>query len=156
MDKIYLSREGYDKLLKELDRLKSVKRRQLSKEIEYARSLGDLRENAEYAAAKEAQALNEKVIRELEDKLTRVEIIDDKDIAHDKVYVGAKVAMVDVDSGLECEYTLAGQEEADPSSGSISVTSPIAKALLGHAVGEIVEVKIPKGTLRYKITAISR
>ncbi len=156
MDKTYLSHEGYDKLFKELEQLKKVKRRQLSKEIEYARSLGDLRENAEYTAAKEAQALNEKVIHELEEKLTHAEIIDDKDIAKDKVYVGARATLYDVESGAEVLYTLVGQDEANPAEGLISITSPIAKALLGHGVGETVEIKVPRGVIKYTITAITR
>jgi transcription elongation factor GreA len=156
MRRVYLTREGYEKLRKELEYLKNVKRREISKTLEYARSLGDLKENAEYQAAKEAQALNEKKIQELEQKLASAEIIDDMDIARDEVRIGAKVKLMDLDTQEEEEYTLVSPEEADPSQGLISVYSPIGKALLGHKKGDVLEIKVPAGTLRYKILDITR
>lgn len=156
MRRVYLTREGYEKLRKELEYLKNVKRKEISKTLEYARSLGDLKENAEYQAAKEAQALNEKKIQELEQKLANVEIIDDMDIARDEVRIGAKVKLMDLDTTDKEEYTLVSPEEADPSQGLISVYSPIGKALLGHKKGDVLEIKVPAGTLRYKILDIAR
>jgi transcription elongation factor GreA len=111
--------------------------------LEYARSLGDLRENAEYQAAKEAQELNEKKIQELEYKLANAEIIEDLDIPKDEVRIGAKVKLLDLDTNEVEEYTLVSPDEAEPSQGLISVYSPIGKALLGHKVDDVVEIKVP-------------
>jgi len=156
MGKIYLSREGYEKLRKELEYLKKVKRREISRDIEYARSLGDLKENAEYHAAKEAQGLNEKKIFELENKLSSVELMENLDISSDEIRIGAKVRLLDIDTNEEVEYKLVSSEESNPQEGLISVSSPIGKALLGHREGEVVEIKIPVGILNYKVLQISR
>ncbi len=156
MGDVYLTRQGYEKLREELESLKTVRRRELSKEIEKARAHGDLSENAEYDAAKEAQALNEKRIAELEDKLARARILDDEDIPQDEVLIGATVRLKDLDSKDVLEYTLVSEVEADFSQGKISVTSPVGKGLLGHKENETVEIKIPAGILRYKILKISR
>ena len=153
---MYLTREGYEKLMQELEYLKKVKRKEISVATEHARQLGDLKENAEYHAAKEAMAYNEKRIRELEDKLSRAEIVDATKSPTDAVCVGTKVKLVDAETGEEVEYSLVGAEEADPAEGLISVASPVGKALLGHKVGEIVEITIPAGILKYKIAEISR
>ena len=153
---IYLTAEGHEKLFKELKFLKTVRRRKLSREIGIARSHGDISENAEYDAAKEAQAFNEKKIAELEERLSRAQILDDTKIAKDKALVGATVKLKDLDSGEELQYTLLSELEADFSRGKISITSPVGKALLGHKQGEIVEIKVPAGALRYKILKISR
>lgn len=153
---VYLTRQGYEKLREELESLKTVRRRELSKEIEKARAHGDLSENAEYDAAKEAQALNEKRIAELEDKLARARILDDENIPKDEVLIGATVKLKDLDSKDVLEYTLVSEVEADFSQGKISVTSPVGKGLLGHKENETVEIKIPAGILRYKILKISR
>ena len=156
MSRVYLTREGYEKLRKELEYLKTVKRREISKAIEYARSLGDLKENAEYQAAKEAQALNEKKIHQLEQKLANAEIIDDMDIAKDEVRIGAKVKLLNLDTEEVEEYTLVSPEEAEPSQGLISVYSPIGKALLGHKKDDVLEIEVPAGVLKYKILDITR
>lgn len=156
MGDVYLTRQGYEKLREELESLKTVRRRELSKEIEKARAHGDLSENAEYDAAKEAQALNEKRIAELEDKLARARILDDENIPKDEVLIGATVKLKDLDSKDVLEYTLVSEVEADFSQGKISVTSPVGKGLLGHKENETVEIKIPAGILRYKILKISR
>ena len=153
---IYLTAEGHEKLLKELKFLKTVRRRQLSREIGTARSHGDISENAEYDAAKEAQGFNEKKIAELEERLSRAQILDDAKIAKDKVLLGATVKLKDLDSGEELQYTLLSELEADFSRGKISITSPVGKALLGHKQDEIVEIKVPAGALRYKILKIFR
>jgi len=156
MERVYLTRAGYEKLIEELERLKKVKRKEISAAIEHARSLGDLKENAEYHSAKDAMAKNEARVSELEDKLSRVEIIDDNKIDADKAYIGAKLKLLDLDTDDEIEYTLVGQEEANAIEGLISVTSPVGKALLGHKEGEVIKVDVPAGTLEYKIIKISR
>ncbi|MCH7761292.1 transcription elongation factor GreA [candidate division TA06 bacterium] len=153
---IYLSREGYEKLREELERLKHVRRREISKEIGKAREHGDISENAEYDAAKDAQAQNEKRAVDLEDKLSRARIIDDEDIPKDKALIGATVQLKDLDSKEVLRYTLVSALEADYSKGKISITSPIGQGLLGHKKNKIVEVKTPGGVLRYKILEISR
>ena len=153
---IYLTREGYEKLRKKLEHLKTVRRREISKEIGKAIAHGDISENAEYDAAKEAQALTEKRIAELENKLGCVRIIDDEDIPKDQVLIGATVKLKDLDSGEELRYTLVSELEADFSQGKISVTSPVGKGLLGHRENESIEIKIPAGILRYQILKITR
>ena len=153
---IYLSHEGYEKLRKELEHLTRVKRKNLSKAIGDARAHGDIGENAEYDAAKEAQGLNEKKIAELEDKLSRAKILDYVDIPDDEALIGATVKLKDLDSGDEFEYTLVAKEEADCSQGKISISSPVGAGLLGHKEGEAVQIKIPAGILKYKILKIRR
>ncbi len=156
MERVYLTRAGYEKLTEELEHLKVVKRREISLAIEHARSLGDLKENAEYHSAKDAMAKNEMRVSELEDKLSRVEIIDESKIVTDKIYISAKVTLLDLDTDEELEYTLVGQDEADALKGLISVTSPVGKVLLGHKENDIVKIDVPAGTLEYKIIKISR
>ena len=155
-DDVWLTREGYEKLQQELAHLKGVKRKQLAQTIDKARELGDLRENAEYHAARESSALNEAHIAHLEDRLSRARILDDAQIAADKAYIGATIHAQDLDGGTPDVYCLVAEDEADPSTGKISVTSPIGKGFLGHGVGETVQIKVPAGTLRYKITKITR
>jgi transcription elongation factor GreA len=142
--------------MEELRHLKAVRRRALMKEIAEARAHGDLSENAEYDAAKDAQALNEKRIAELEKKLAGARIIDDLDIPTDRVFLGATVTLKNLDTGDEVVRTLVPSEEADAERGKISVASPIAKGLLGNREGDEVEIKVPAGVVRYKIMRISR
>lgn len=153
---VYLTHEGYEKLRKELEFLQNVKRKELSKAIGEARAHGDLSENAEYTYAKEAQALSEKKIAELEDKLSRAKLIDESVMSKNEVLIGAKVRLKDLDSGEEIEYVLVSEEEADYSNNKISVTSPVGESLIGHKENETVRIKVPAGTLRYKILQISR
>lgn len=153
---VYLTREGYEKLRKELEHLKKIKRREISKAIGEARAHGDLSENAEYTYAKEAQGLNEKKIAEIEDKLSRAKMIDESAMSKDEILIGAKVKLKDADSGEELEYHLVAEEEADYSSGRISVSSPVGQALLGHKANETVKIRIPAGTLTYKVLKITR
>jgi transcription elongation factor GreA len=155
MADLYLTHKGYQKLSEELQYLKTTKRRQLSKAVGEARAHGDISENAEYDAAKDAQGMNEKKIAELEEKLAHARIIDD-DIPSDEVLIGAKVTLKDEDTEEEVAYTLVSEVEADYDSGKISVTSPVGSALLNHKVGDLVEIKIPAGVLRYKVVAIIR
>lgn len=152
----YLTFDGFKRINDDLEHLKRVKRRELSKEIGSARAHGDLRENAEYNAAKEAQALNEKKITELEDKLANAQILDDSRMPKDEALIGASLKLKDLDSGEELEYTLVSELEADFSQGKISITSPVGKTLLGHKKNEIVKIEVPAGTLRYKILKITR
>jgi len=153
---VYLTKEGFSKLQDELDRLKRVERLRISKAIGEARLLGDISENAEYDSAKDAQAHCEARISELEDKLARVRIIENEDIPKDKAFIGATVTLVDADTEAEERYMLVSHEEANYEEGKISIQSPIGKALLGHQVGETVEIKVPAGILKYKITKIER
>ncbi|TRZ94268.1 transcription elongation factor GreA, partial [bacterium] len=146
---------GFEKLVSELEHLKTVKRRQLSKAVGEARAHGDISENAEYDAARDAQAHNEKQIVELEDKLARVRILD-KNIPGDEVLIGATVKLKDMDTQEELDYTLVSELEADYAEGKISITSPVGNGLLGHKENEVVEIKIPAGIKRYKIIKISR
>jgi len=156
MDYVYLTRAGYDKLYKELEYLKKTKRREISKELEYARSLGDLRENAEYDSAKQAQALLEKRISELEHNLSSVKFLDDEKIDKNKALLGAAVTLKDMDSNEKTVYTLVNQQEADISENKISIASLVGKALLGHKVNDIIQLEVPAGTLRYKVVKIER
>ena len=156
MGKIHLSPEGHEKLRKELEFLKTVRRKELSKAIGEARAHGDISENAEYDSAKDAQALNEKKIAGLEEKLSNAQILDDTHIAKDEALIGATVKLKDLDSKEELQYTLVSELEADFSQGKISVTSPIGKGLLGHKVNEKVEIEVPAGIMKYKILKISR
>ena len=152
----YLTRDGYEKLFQELESLKTVKRRGLSKAIGDARAHGDIGENAEYDAAKEAQALNEHRIAELEYKLSRARILDNENIPKDKVFIGATVKLRDLATEEELEYTLVSDLEADYSQGKISITSPVGKGLVGRKENETAEIKIPAGILKYKILKITR
>ncbi|MFH1440617.1 MAG: transcription elongation factor GreA [Candidatus Omnitrophota bacterium] len=153
---LYLTQEGYEKLIKELDELKTVRRRNISKDIERARGFGDISENAEYDAAKEAQAHNEKKIMELEFKLSQARIIENEKISKDEVLIGAKVKLLDMDTSEELEYTLVSEMESDYEQRKIAVASPVGRGLLNHKVNEVVEIKIPAGVLKYKILKISR
>ena len=155
MDYVYLTQKGYEDFCKEMEVLRA-RRKELSKAIEQARLQGDLSENAEYDAAKDAQALNEKRVFELEYKLSRVRIIDNENISNDEVRIGAIVKLRDLDFGDEFEYILVSEEEANYEQSKISLSSPVGKALLGHKKDEIVEVKAPARVLKYKIIEISR
>ncbi|MCQ9207768.1 MAG: transcription elongation factor GreA [Omnitrophica bacterium] len=156
MVKVHLSQKGYDKLMKELTYLKTVRTRELSEAIGRAREQGDISENAEYDAAKEAQGLNEKRIIELEEKLSNAQILDDSNIDKSKAFIGATVILEDLDTERKLKYTLVAELEADFAQKKISVTSPVGKALLGHKVGDVIAIKVPAGDLNYKILKITR
>ncbi|MDP2941809.1 MAG: transcription elongation factor GreA [Candidatus Omnitrophota bacterium] len=156
MDEIYLTKSGYQKLMEELETLKTVTRRKLSKAIGEARAHGDISENAEYDAAKEAQGLNEKRISELGAKLAGARIIEDQDMPSDQVLIGATVRLRDLDSGEELEYILVAGAEADYTQNKISISSPVGAALMEHKENDEVEIKVPAGVLKYKILKISR
>jgi transcription elongation factor GreA len=156
MKAIYITQEVYERLTKEHNFLKTVKRKELSKAVGEAREHGDIKENAEYDAAKEALAMNEKKIIEIEDKLSKVKIMDYKDIPKDKALIGATVELEDLDSGEKEIYTLVSEVEIDYAQGKISVNSPVGQGLLGHKENQTVKIKTPAGILRYKILKISR
>ncbi len=151
----FLTREGYEKLRKDIDVLKEQKR-ELSKMIGEAREQGDLRENAGYQYAKEKQAEVMRRISDIESKLSSAQLIDDSKIAKDEVRIGATVTFKEMASGAEMTYTFAGQEESDPSAGKLSVHSPLGEPLLGHKVGDIVDVALPAGKKQFKILKIKR
>jgi len=156
MSDIFLTRKGFDDLKKEHELLIKKKRREISEAIEKARALGDLRENAEYQAAKEAQSLNERRIAELEDMIARGRIIDDENIDKDKALIGAKVKIkISSDNEIE-EYTLVSEAEADFSQNKISVKSPLGQGMLGHKAGDVIQVKVPAGIMTIEILEISR
>ncbi|MBN1293923.1 MAG: transcription elongation factor GreA [Candidatus Latescibacteria bacterium] len=156
MNIINVTRDGEKKLHEELKHFKEVRRPHVIHALKEARRKGDLSENAEYDAAREEQRLVESRINQLEQMIRNVRIIDESRIADDKAYVGARVDLKDVDSGEELFYILVNEVEADFKARKISTVSPIGKSLLGKSVGESVEITIPKGTLRYTITKISR
>jgi transcription elongation factor GreA len=144
-DRLPMTRAGYEKLEEELRRLKSVDRIKIVKEIEVARAHGDISENAEFHAAKERQSHIEGRVRQLEDKLARAVVIDPTGQAPDEVRFGVTVQLEDTATGDRVTYTILGEEESDVVNGCISVSSPVARALLGKAVGDSVSVRVPKG-----------
>ncbi len=152
----YLTREGFERMKKEYTYLKNVRRREISKEIGIARAHGDISENAEYDAAKEAQAHVEKRIHDLENKLCRVRIIEDENIPNDKIYIGSVVKLMDLKKNCEVCYTLVSEEESDFSKGWISTTAPLGKGLLGCEEGDEVSIKVPSGVVEYEVLEISR
>ncbi len=149
-----MTKEGYEKIKKELDRLIKVERPKNIKDIEEARAHGDLSENAEYHAAKERQGHIDAKKRELEHKLAHAQIIDVSRLTNEKAVFGATVTLGDTDTGETRKYTLVGQEEADIKKGKISVQSPVGKALIGHKVGDVVTIKAPGKTVEYEIQEI--
>jgi len=152
--KVPMTKEGYEKIKKELDHLFKVERPKNIRDIEEARGHGDLSENAEYHAAKERQGHIDAKKRELEYKLANAQIIDVSKLSNEKVVFGATVTLADTDTGEKKKYTLIGQEEADLKKGKISVQSPVGKALIGHKVGDIVTIKTPAKTVEYEIQEI--
>jgi len=146
---------GHESLQREIKRLKSVERPRIIQAISEARKHGDLSENAEYHAAKEQQSLNEARVAELEDKLSRAEVIDISKLSGDTIKFGAIVELVDEDTDEEVTYQIVGELEANASDGLISVTSPIARALMGKGVGDSVEVATPGGGKSYEVLGVS-
>ena len=149
-----MSQDGFEKLKKELDEMKNVKRPEIQEAIATARAYGDLKENAEYHAAREAQGMLEAKIRQLDDKLARTEIVDSSNIPTDAVHFGAKVEVKDLDTGDIENYELVGAGDDDPINDKILVSSPFAQAFLEHKVGDKVEVNAPAGVLRFEILKI--
>jgi len=154
--KVLISKHGYEDLQKRLDFLKTVKRQEVSEKIKQAIAFGDLSENAEYDAAKQEQAFIESEIAELEAVLARTELIDEKLVETDKVNVGCKVTLKNIDTKDKVIYYITGPMEADPDNDKISWTSPVGQGLMGHKVNDIAEIKIPKGVIHYKIMKIEK
>jgi len=155
MDAVYLTRAGYQKLVDEHEQLKG-ERKKLSKAIGEARLLGDLKENAEYHAAKEAQGHNNARMAEIETKLAKVRIIEDENIPADKIYIGAIVTLKDLGTEEELKYMMVSPEEANYEEDKVSILSPIGKALMGQSKGKELEIKVPAGVLKYKVLEIER
>ncbi|MDR2694463.1 MAG: transcription elongation factor GreA [Chitinispirillales bacterium] len=156
MEKTYLTREGYEKMAADLKQMQTVKRREILEQLEMARAHGDLRENAEYEAAKHALQMLDIRINEMHEKIASAEIFSTDNISTDKVVIGTKVTLWDFSYEEEVEYWITGTDEADPAAGKISINSPVATALLGHAVGDHIEAKAPRGTMKYQIKRIDR
>jgi len=152
----YYTAEGLKKLREELDYLKNVMRPKASQDIADARDKGDLSENAEYDAAKEAQGMLEMRIAKLEEVHANARLIDETQLDVSKVLVLSNVRIKNLTNSMELKYTLVAESEADLKSGKISVTSPIGKGLLGKSVGEIAEIRVPNGILKFEILEVSR
>ena len=152
----YYTEEGLKKLKAELNQLRDVERPKASQAIAEARDKGDLSENAEYDAAKEAQGLLEMKIAKLEELLANARLIDESQLDTSKVLVLSTVKLRNQQNGMELAYTLVAESEADLKAGKISVTSPIGKGLLGKKVGETAEIQVPNGTLTFEILEITR
>ena len=157
MSKItYLSPEGYKKVQDELNHLKKHERPSISKQIAEARDKGDLSENAEYDAAKDAQGLLELKISKLEEILSNARVVDESKLDNSKVLILSKVKIKNIKTKQEVIYTLVAENEADLKAGKISVTSPIGKGLLGKKVGEKAKVEVPSGSIEFEIVEITR
>ena len=152
----YFTEEGLNKLKEELNRLKFQERPAISKQIAEARDKGDLSENAEYDAAKEAQGLLEVKIAKLEEMLSNARLVDESQLDTSKVLILSKVKIKNIANNAVMNYTIVAENEADLKSGKISVSSPIAKGLLGKKVGDKAEIKVPSGTVNIEIIEVSR
>ncbi len=152
----YFTEEGLKKLQEEINHLKSVERPSISKQIAEARDKGDLSENAEYDAAKEAQGMLELKINKLETVLSTARLVDESKIDTSKAYVLSTVVIKNVKTKQEMKYTLVAENEANLKAGKISVSSPIGKGLLGKKKGDKVEITVPNGTLQFEIVEITR
>nr|WP_317412182.1 transcription elongation factor GreA [uncultured Solibaculum sp.] len=153
---VLLTDEGLRKLEAELEELKTVKRKEIADKIEVARSFGDLSENSEYDEAKNDQAIVEARIAELEAMLRNVKVLDEDELSTEMIHVGSKVRLFDREFEEEVEYQIVGSTEADPSKGRISDECPVGKGLLGHRVGEAVEIEVPDGVVTFDVLEISK
>ena len=153
-DRVYMTRQGYDKLRAELEQMENVEMPKIAQAIADARAEGDLSENAEYHAQRENQGMMQAKINLLKDKLHRAQIMDMSDVNKDQVSFGATVKVLDLDFDDEEEFTLVGAGEDDPDNGRIQVTSPLGQGLIGSKVGQKVEIEVPAGKLKFKILEI--
>jgi transcription elongation factor GreA len=151
----YMTKEGYNKLLEELNRLESEQRPAISKQIAEARDKGDLSENAEYDAAKEAQGILESKISQLKTLISNARLIDESQISTDSVQILNKVTIRNTKNNHQMIYTLVSESEADLKAGKISINTPIGKGLMGKKVGDIAEIKVPSGIMSFEIIDIS-
>jgi transcription elongation factor GreA len=154
MEKVPMTAEGYHALDDELKRLKTVERPNVVAAIAEARAHGDLSENAEYHAAKDRQGWIEGQIAEIEDRMARAQVIDVSKLSGKQIKFGATVSVVDEDTDEEARYQIVGEHEADVKSGKVSITSPIARAMIGKEMGDTVEVNTPSGVKAYEITKV--
>ncbi len=155
MDTLYVSREGLEKMKEEHTRCRT-RRIEVAAIIEHARSFGDLRENADYHAAKEEQAMLHARIRDLEDKIARSVILEDQDVDFSKAYVGASVRVKNCKTQKELTFVLVSPVESDMANGKISINSPVGEALLGKSVGEIAIARVPAGNIEFEVLEIFR
>ncbi len=155
-DVAYYTEEGLKKLKDELYNMKTVQRPSISEQIAEARDKGDLSENAEYDAAKEAQGLLEMKIAKMEGLISKARLIDNDSIDNSKVYILSCVSIKNVDNGMELQYTLVAESEADLKAKKISVDSPIGKGLLGKKVGDIADIQTPNGIMKFEVIEITR
>jgi transcription elongation factor GreA len=155
MQRVQMTKHGGEVLREQLSYMKSEKRHKIIAAIEEARAHGDLSENAEYHAAKDEQGMNEARVKDIEDKLARAQVIDPLTITSDKIVFGATVSLVDCETEKEITYQIVGEDEANIEAGKISVTSPIARALIGKEEGDAAIVHAPGGEREYEIQAIS-
>ncbi len=151
----YMTKDGYKKKMEEIAYLESVERPRVSAAIAEARDKGDLSENSEYDAAKEAQGMLEMKIAKLKDLVANARIIDESKLSTDEVAIMSKVKMKNVAKGMEVEYTIVADSEANLREKKIGASTPIAKGLLGHKKGDVVEIKVPAGTMKFEIQEIS-
>ena len=154
VDKLPMTKEGFIKLQEELDKLKRVDRAQAIQALNEAAAHGDLTDNADYRVAKERRDYIEGRIKELDDKLARAQVFETKDLLADRVVFGCTVLLGDVESDRKVRYKIVGADEADIPTGRISVNSPVAKALIGHRIGDVVQVVVPSGKKEYEILEI--
>lgn len=152
----YLTQEGLQKLKEELNQLKGEGRAQIARQIAEAREKGDLSENAEYDAAKDAQGLHELKIAKLEETLANARLLDESKLDTSKALVLSKVKIKNVNNGAVMSYQLVSENEADLKAGKISVKSPIGQGLLGKSAGEVVDIQVPTGTMKFEVLEISR
>ena len=153
---VMVTAEGLRQLEEELDYLKGEKRKEIAEKIKAARSYGDLSENSEYDDAKNEQAILEARIVTIEATLKNAVIIDEDTISNEHIHIGSKVKIENITLGREAEYKIVGSNESNPAKGKISDESPVGMALMGHAVGDVVEVETPSGVLGIKVLEISR
>ena len=155
-EELLLTQEGYDKIVAEYDELVSVKRAEVAERIKEAISYGDISENAEYDSAKNEQAELEERIHELEEMLRKAKIVQEEDVKGDKVNIGLKVTVKDIDTGDKEVFSIVGATESDPFNGKISTESSVGKALIGKKKGETVAIEVPDGIINYKIMKIEK
>ena len=150
-----MTKEGFNKLREELERLKRVDRAEAIQAMNEAAAHGDLTDNADYRVAKERRDYVEGRIKELDDKLARAQVIETKDLNKNRVVFGCTILLGDLETNRQVKYQIVGADEADIRNGRISVNSPVAKALIGHQIGDVVRVLVPSGTKEYEILEIS-
>lgn len=155
-DKVYMSKEKYQEIEKELHYLKTKGRKEMAEKIAEARSHGDLSENADYDAAKDAQGLMELKINKLSNTLAKAQIIDASEFPDDKVYIMSKVKVKNLETGDEITYKMVSPEEADFEQQKLAVTSPVGKALMGKKIGDIAVINVPAGKIEYEVLEISK